>query len=132
ISGTASATSNSTITSDQQAQIMNTQIPFIENTGQTDSQVEYYADTLYGTAYITDNSILHSITGENNTNLVIKEEFLDKNGQVITFHPTGLEKGNVKVDFYLGDDPSQWSAGQTTWNTISLEELYPGISVLLK
>lgn len=130
-SGVVSAAANSSLTSDQQSQVMNTQIPFVENTGQTSSSVEYYADTFYGTAFVTNNSIVHSIKGENNT-LVVKEEFIDENGQVITFKPIGLEKGKILVDYYLGNDPSNWNTALSTWNIISLGELYPGITVFLR
>ena len=73
-------------------QIQNTSIPFVENTGQMNDEVEFYADTFYGTVYVNNNSITHSIQGENNTTMVIKEQFLDENGNIITFKPTGLEK----------------------------------------
>lgn len=127
--GSVSAASD-TLTSDQETMVMNTQIPFVENT-QADSSVKYYVNTMYGTAYVTDDGIYHSITGENAT-LVVKEEFLDEQGQVITFQPTGSEKGTAKVDFYIGNDSSKWVTGQSTWNSISLGEIYPGINVLLK
>lgn len=127
--GTVSAASD-TLTSDQQAMMMNTQIPFVENI-QTDSSVKYCANTLYGTAYVSDDGIYHCIIGENTT-MVVKEEFLDEQGQVITFQPTGTEKGTAKVDFYIGNDSSKWVTSQSTWNVISLGEIYPGINVLLK
>jgi len=113
-------------------QIQNTTIPFVENTGQMNDEVEYYADTFYGTVYVNNNSIIHSIQGENNTTMVIKEQFLDENGNIITFKTKGLEKGTAKVDYYIGSDPSQWKTSITTWNTISLGEIYPGITVILR
>lgn len=113
-------------------QIQNTSIPFVENTGQMNDEVEFYADTFYGTVYVNNNSITHSIQGENNTTMVIKEQFLDEDGNIITFKPTGLEKGTAKVDYYIGSNSSQWKTSISTWNTISLGEIYPGITVILR
>jgi len=112
--------------------INNLTIPFVENEGQTNSEVEYYADTFYGTVYVTQDSIIHSVQGENNTTMIIKEQFLDENGSVITFQATGQEAGNAKVDYYIGNDSSQWKTALTTWNSISLGEIYPGITVILR
>ena len=126
---TVSAAENDT---DVTAQIECAEIPFIENHGQTSEEVEYYANTFYGTVYVTNNSITHNIKGANNTTLVIKEQFLDKNGQIIYFQPQGLEKSNAKVDYYIGNDPSKWQTAMETWKTISLGELYPGIEVILR
>ncbi len=131
-SGSVAATDNSTLTSQQQTQMMNTQIPFIENSGQNDPSVTYYADTFYGTAFVTNISIVHSIQGENNTNLVVKEEFLDENGEVIIFQPQGEEPGLTQVNYFLGNDSTTWQTNLTTWNIINLGELYPGINVLLR
>ncbi|BDZ71375.1 hypothetical protein [Methanobacterium petrolearium] len=42
-------------------EISNSTIPFVENEGQTNSEVEYYVDTFYGTVYVTHDSIIHSV-----------------------------------------------------------------------
>ncbi|MCK9150615.1 SBBP repeat-containing protein [Methanobacterium alcaliphilum] len=113
-------------------QINNANIPFIENQGQSDTKVKYYADTFYGTVYVTNESITHSIKGDNNTTVVIKEQFLNKEGDVITFKPIGYESGSSKVDYYQGVDSSKWQTGLNTWSIISLGELYPGIELFLR
>ncbi|BDZ71374.1 SBBP repeat-containing protein [Methanobacterium petrolearium] len=64
--------------------------------------------------------------------MVIKEQFIHENGSVITFHATGHETGTAKVDYYMGNDSSQWKTALTTWNSISLGEIYPGITVILR
>lgn len=69
--------------------LIDTNVPFIENQGQTDQSVSYYADTFYGTSYITNDGITHKINRKDNTSLVVKEEFLDKNGKKIIFNSIG-------------------------------------------
>jgi len=126
---TASESNNE---SEYSSEIMNTNIPFVENQGQTHEEVEYYADTFYGTVYITNDTITHAVKGANNTTMVLQEQFLDANGEAIVFHPSGLEQGSGKVDYYIGNDPSKWRTAINTWNTITLGEIYPGITVILK
>jgi PKD repeat protein len=117
---------------DYQALIINSTVPFAENSGQMDSQVKYYADSVNSATYITNNGIYTGTTGANNTTQVIEEQFLDDNGNPITFHPTGEQLSNTKVNYYLGNNSNDWQNNLTTWNTIYLGELYPGVQVYLQ
>ena len=117
---------------DYQALIINSTVPFAENSGQMDSQVKYYADSVNSATYITNNGIYTGTTGANNTTQVIEEQFLDDNGNPITFHPTCEQLSNTKVNYYLGNNSNDWQNNLTTWNTIYLGELYPGVQVYLQ
>ena len=117
-------------TDDVTVDLDNVTLPIEENQGQTDPQVEYMAQTLYGTAYITNNSITNSINTANGT-IVIREEFLDK-GSTISFQPQGTDPSTAKVSYYQGNNPDEWIGNVNTYQTVTLGEIYPGVEVLIR
>ncbi|NYB52917.1 MAG: SBBP repeat-containing protein, partial [Methanobacteriaceae archaeon] len=127
--GVSAADNNTT---DIDAQIMNVNIPFVENQGQTDEEVSYYAKTFYGTSYITQDSITHQIQGKDNKTLVLKEQFLDSNGNPIKFQAQGEDPTPTQVCYFKGNDPDKWKTNLPTYNLINLGEIYPGIVVKLR
>ncbi|GAB4315467.1 MAG: hypothetical protein Kow0019_15620 [Methanobacteriaceae archaeon] len=114
------------------AQIMDVNIPFVENQGQTSEEVSYYAKTFYGTSYITQDGITHQIQGKDNKTLVLKEQFLDSNGNPISFQAQGEEPSPSRVSYLKGNDPDKWKTNLPTYNLINLGEIYPGIVVKLR
>lgn len=113
------------------------QIPFIKNQGQVSQEVKYYANTFYGTVFVTEDDITHAIIKKDENNgdtqeLVLKEVFLDKNGEAIPFIAQGEDPSITQVSYFIGDDPSKWYTGLPTYNTVSLGEIYPGIVVKVK
>jgi PKD repeat protein len=113
-------------------QLMGVRVPFVENLGQLDSQVLFYADTFYGKGFVTGDGITHEILGEDNKTLVVKEQFLDSQGNVIALCPKGEDMSSAKISYFVGSDPSCWKSGVRSWNVVDLGEVYPGISVKLK
>lgn len=118
--------------SDVQAELMDSSIPFIENDGQQDSQVDYYANTLYGTAYVTSNGVTHVVGVNDTATAVIEEQFLDADNNQITITSQGEDRSDVKVNYYQGNDSSKWYTGVATYNQVSLGEIYPNITVKLQ
>ena len=112
------------------AKIAKVSLPFIENQGQTDSKVKFYANTFAGTIFVTDDDLTYSITNGNSLNntqkQVIKERFLYS-----SLHPAGLDKSDSLVNYFVGEK-SDWRSDVTTFNTISLGEIWPSIDVTLK
>ncbi|MGV8143803.1 MAG: hypothetical protein ACP5OJ_04215, partial [Methanothermobacter sp.] len=125
-------TTSLTDNSDIQAELINSDIPFIENEGQQDSQVDYYANTLYGTVYVTSDGIKHVVGVNENNTAVIQEQFLNTNNNQITINSQGEDRSDVKVNYYQGNDSSNWYTGVATYNQVSLGEIYPNITVKLK
>jgi len=130
--GAVSAADSSSDDSEVEAQMMNVSVPFVENQGQIDSEVSYYANTFYGTSYVTQDGITHQIIGEDNKTLVVKEQFLDKQGNPITFQAQGEEPSATVVSYFTGNNPDNWQTNLPTYNFINLGELYPGITVKLR
>ncbi|MDD3136155.1 MAG: pectinesterase family protein, partial [Methanoregula sp.] len=118
-----------------QAQMFSLAIPFIQNDGQQPDDVKFYADTFYGTAYITGTDLTHAVavTKDNETyGVALKEQFVTADGTAITFMPEGVDPAETRVSYFIGNDSSKWQTGLSTYTSILLGELYPGITVSAK
>ncbi|AMM40315.1 hypothetical protein HS1_000509 [Candidatus Desulfofervidus auxilii] len=109
-------------------------IPFIENKGQIKGEsVKYYAKTLGGTVFVTkDGKLVYSLpkfeTKEKVKGWVIKESLV---GTSIS-NVKGEEEAVTKVSYFKGKDPSKWKRGISTYNLVSLGEVYKKIELKLK
>jgi hypothetical protein len=126
-------------------------IPFIANSGQTDSAVAYYAPTFAGTVFVTRNGqIVYSLPGEK-VSAPRDRQIVDsggrssgscadrKNGASLTETPVGgrarpsaSHKASTQVSYFLGNDPARWRSGLPTFDGISLGEVWPRISLDLR
>jgi len=113
-------------------------LPFIENNGQVNEDVKYYASTFAGTAFVTEDGITYSLMKsspkgevediENQIQSVaLKESFLTDNA----LHPTGLEKSDSIVNYFVGDEEN-WRSNVPTYNAVSFGEIWPSVDVELK
>ena len=110
------------------------QIPFIENKGQIKGEsVSYYAKTFGGTVFITkDGKVVYSLPKfeekEKVKGWVIKEGLV---GASIS-NVKGEHKAVTKVSYFKGKDPSKWERNISTYNLVSLGEVYKGIELKVK
>jgi len=110
------------------------QIPFIENEGQIKNEsVKYYAKTLGGTVFITkDGQVVYSLPNfekeKEGKGWVIKESFI---GTSIS-NVKGENESTAKVNYFKGKDSSKWRTNISTYNLVSLGEIYQGIELKLK
>lgn len=123
--GVASATD----LKDESMQVTAVQMPFIENQCQTNSSFNYYANTYYGTAYITTQGLTHDIKLNETDNVAIQEQFKDKDGNTLKINPQGEDKSQTQVSVLHGSDSSQWQTNLPTYNQVLLGEIYPNIQV---
>ena len=109
-------------------------IPFIENKGQIkDEGVRYYAKTFGGTLFITkDGKLVYSLPKfeekEKVKGWVIRESLV---GASIS-NVKGEEKAVTKVSYFRGKNPSNWKRNISTYNLVSLGEVYKGIELKVK
>lgn len=121
------------------------QIPFIENTGQTDERVKYYATIAGGTVFVTDDGeIIYSLTGlkeeatgkkdgleafpdEGIGGVVLKEEIV--NGK--TDKITGEGKSITDVNYFKGKDNSKWRTNIPVYEIVKLADIYERIDLKL-
>ena len=109
------------------SQINQARLPFIENQGQVDDGIKYYAKTFAGTVYVTDSDLTyHSIKKDSEKALIIKERFLGDSLQ-----PVGVERSQAVVSYFKGSQES-WNAGIPTFDGVLLGTIWPNIDVKLK
>jgi hypothetical protein len=124
------------------------QMPFIENQGQiADEQVRFYAKTFGGAIYVTKEgemvySFIKSESNHNPRKRDIENKPDSETAQIFTFKeklvgasiqsPEGSEKGETKVNYFIGNDPAKWKTNLTTYEVVSLGEVYQGIDLRLK
>ena len=108
-------------------------IPFIENVGQMERRVSFYARTFGGTVFVTrDGSMVYAFStggGKGHPVCVIKEELLGKEKER---RIRGTEPSTCRVNLFIGKDPKGWFKNIRTYNEISLGEVYPGIELRLR
>ena len=111
----------------QQARRM--QVPFIANTGQIDNtDVSFYAHTFAGTLFVENSGTITYSLPRNHTNVVIKETFPEKQGNIVT----GTDPSPITVNRFKGNDRSQWASNIPTYGSVSLGPVHDGIDLTLK
>lgn len=132
-------------------------LPFIPNEGQWDSQIKFRADLFSGAFFITGNELVYSLvkadekdnavkaktvletdssdfgTPDNRFRQVtFKETFLSNDGKAITFFPQGEEKAITRVAYFKGNGAELWRSHLSSYNSVSLGGIYPGVEVRLR
>jgi hypothetical protein len=140
----ADQASKSTISFAEVAQkTQNIRIPFIANAGQTDERVEFYANTSWGNVSVTKAggimySIPHPEKERNNppasfeertgNSLLLQEKLLGGKMNKIE----GKGETMTQVNFFKGNKSSNWKRNISTYEIVSLGEVYDGITLELK
>jgi PKD repeat protein len=108
------------------AEVASTTIPvcFIQNNGQTDDQVLYFADGAGYTLYLTANGEVIS-TADPET--AVQIAYQDSNPMVDV---GGEDQLLGKANFLIGNDESAWVTGVPLFSSVRYENLYPGINLL--
>ncbi|MFY3741270.1 MAG: Ca2+-binding RTX toxin-like protein [Candidatus Nitrosomirales archaeon] len=110
-------------------------LPFIENHGQVDQEVKFYASTFAGTVFVTDNDVTYALTSGASANdrsvsgVVIRERFLSETQQVL--HPAGVDRSKAIVNYFVGKEEN-WRSNIPTYNSVGLGEVWPSIDVELR
>ncbi|RKZ47086.1 MAG: hypothetical protein DRQ58_07430 [Gammaproteobacteria bacterium] len=126
---------------EMQSQLATLEMPFIENQGQTDDSVKFYAKTFGGTVFVTENGeLIYTLPKseakqrqvglpEVTSGLVLKEHLLNaRHGQTIQ----GENKTTTQVNVFSGNDPTKWQRQLPTYSRVNLGQVYEGITLKLK
>ena len=106
----------------------NINLPFVENQGQiNNTEVKYSSQIFIGNVYISDNGIDYSIIA-NNTSWGLNERFGNSN----TVKVQGIQRTQTQVNYYLGNDPTNWKTNIPTYQQVQYKNLYNGIDLNLK
>ncbi|MEW6043424.1 MAG: SBBP repeat-containing protein [Thermoproteota archaeon] len=107
-------------------QVNQARLPFIENQGQVDDEIKFYANTFAGTIYVAEDELVYRSIIDDGKSYVTKERFLNGN-----LSPLGVEKSQSIIN-YFKDKPENWKTNVPTWSVISLGQVWPSIEVDLK
>ncbi len=127
-------------------------IPFIINNGQTDKEVRFYANTFGGMVFVTKKGeVVYSLSKVESKDvetqnfaslrsqstiqnpqlirrLALKEEFVGGKVEDIK----GGQKSITKVSYFKGNDRSKWKTNISTYDLVSLGEVYKGVELKLR
>ncbi|MBI3639254.1 MAG: SBBP repeat-containing protein [Thaumarchaeota archaeon] len=103
-------------------------LPFIQNQGQVNEDVKFYANTFAGTVFVTNNDITYTMTAtKDSTNSVaFKERFLS----LQALDPVGQDKSNALVNYFVGEKEN-WHSNVVTYNTVDLGQVWQSVDVKL-
>jgi len=117
---------------------LNSQVPFIQNSGQVDSEVSYYAKLLRGNFFVTrDHALVYDLYHSEKASgtdaitkakWAFKEQFVDS----LQTTPQGIAPSNVQVSQYRGNKRQHWQQAMSVYDFVSLGEVYHGITVKLR
>jgi hypothetical protein len=105
-------------------------MPFIENQGQVDKEVKFYASTFAGTVFVTESGLTYALFNgakdDDGKGLAVRETFLTK-----ALHPIGGDKGSTFVNYFVGEEEN-WRSNIPTYDTITLGYVWPSVDVELR
>ncbi|MCP4728128.1 MAG: hypothetical protein GY863_24020, partial [bacterium] len=119
------------------------QIPFVSNKGQVDESVEFYAQILTGTVFVTnEGDIVYSFPGTEKVNrseytdncdkfytgLALKEKFIG--GEISRMN--GLGNKDARISYFVGAEESKWKRNIPAYDIVGLGEVYEGIEIELR
>jgi hypothetical protein len=100
-------------------------IPFVANAGQVDQAVAYYTSVSSGDIFVTRRGrIVYSLTGRNARSWTITETPRGARSQ-----PKGIRPTPTSVSYFLGTEPARWKSKVETFGTVSLGQVWPGVSL---
>src|SRR5262249_39259317 len=115
-------------------------LPFIANQGQVDARVAYYAPTFAGTVFVTQRGeLVYALAGRKPGAVAGKLETSPRPGWSLTetlrrgrSRPSGKARSATGVSNFLGNDSARWRSHVSTYEQVSLGEVWPGVTVSLR
>jgi hypothetical protein len=105
-------------------------VAFVENRGQTDSRVRYYAQGSRYAFYLTRDEVVLSFAKEPSTQgLTLGLRFLGSNPQAVV---GGEKRAAGEVNYLRGNDPAGWQTDLPRYGQIVYRELWPGVDLRLR
>jgi hypothetical protein len=107
-------------------------MPFIENQGQTNADVQYYAPTFGGSLQVMKSGelqiILPAPQESDGKPVLIRERLMTAKKIAVRAE----EPAVTKVSYFIGQDRSNWRTNLPTYQVVSLGQVYNGIELKLK
>ena len=105
-------------------------VAFIENMGQTDARVRYYALGNRFAFYLTQQEVVLAFANRSaDSGVALGLRFVGANP-----HPRieGVARAPGEVNFLQGDDPAEWRTHVARYRQVAYRELWPGIDLHLR
>ena len=110
---------------------------FVENAGQSDPLVAYYARTFSGTAFVTrEGELVYALPAPahrreaavaRDPGWTLTESFVGGHAA-----PVAAEPSPARVSVFVGNDPSRWQPQVASYADVDLGAVWPGIAVSLR
>src|SRR5262245_24489704 len=105
-------------------------VAFVENRGQVDSRVRYYAQGERYAFYVTREEVVLSFANEAATeNLALRLRFP---GSDARHQIAGQARAAGEANYFHGNDPAAWHTSIPRYSEIVYRELWPGIDLQLR
>jgi hypothetical protein len=109
-------------------------IPFVENKGQfADPNTLFYSNTFAGQVTVNrGGSIGYRLVGNKTGKQKQLCEIRETLGGGLNPSPSGGRPAVAKVNHFQGQDPKKWLRNLSTYDTVDMGEVYPGVQLTLK
>ncbi len=108
----------------------NLPVTFIENVGQTDARVRYYARGNRFGFYLTQKEVRLAFTNKNaDSGIALALRFIGANPQS---RIEGADRAPGEVNYLHGNDPAAWRTHIARYGEVAYRELWPGIDLHLR
>jgi hypothetical protein len=133
VSATASATAGSAV-ADRDARVRNDYarlpIAFVENVGQTDPSVRYYAQGSRFGFFLTQKEVVLALTREQvDAGIALALRFIGGNPHA---RIEGVDRAPGEVNYLRGADPAAWHTHVARYGQVAYRDLWPGIDLYLR
>ena len=108
------------------------QMPFVENKGQCPADTAFYADTLVGRVIVTQQGelkyLIHDPQPDKPSVTALTETLIDAK----PLNPQGLTPSQGTINIFKGNHPEKWHKNIPSFQSLTLGEVYAGITVTMK
>ena len=104
-------------------------LAFVENRGQTDARVRYYAEGSRRAVYLTRDEIVLSLEKEKTRGLALALRFVGSNPRTVL---DAEQRAPGEINYIRGNDPAGWQTQLPRYGQIVYRELWKGIDLRLR
>lgn len=128
-----SAATAKRLSAGERARLANLAIPFIENSGQLDARVAFYAPTFAGTAFVThDGALVLSLPARSGKGGAGGWTLVETPRDGNTPSVRGVQPTATRVNVFQGKRRGSWRSNLATYGAVSLGAVWPGVDYTVR
>lgn len=117
---------------DGESAMTGTSVPWVENAGQWQEEVLFYAPTFSGNVIINKaKEILYALPVDSTSGYVLKERFVGTTKQHMTQAPYGEERTTTHFNYFIGKDATSWQTNVPAYEVLNMGEIWEGVALKL-